>query len=175
MIPTGLTWHSDKKDGANRVLSTSIITGLGLGVIFMVLCRFTIQDLVYLLGATDECAAFSMQYATYVLYAAPFMIGSFILNMCLRSEGSAMYSMIGIGFGGVLNCFLDPLFIFSFGMGIKGAAIATVLAQIVALIYVASVLSNKRDVIHLHSGIYGLRKRIVKSIPVSWSSSSTRD
>jgi Na+-driven multidrug efflux pump len=49
-------------------------------------------------------------------------------------------------------------------MGIKGAAIATVLAQIVALIYVASVLSNKRDVIHLHSGIYGLRKRIVKSI-----------
>ena len=49
---------ADKKDGANRVLSTSIITGLGLGVIFMVLCRFTIQDLVYLLGATDECAAF---------------------------------------------------------------------------------------------------------------------
>ena len=123
---------ADKKDGANRVLSTSIITGLGLGVIFMVLCRFTIQDLVYLLGATDECAAFSMQYATYVLYAAPFMIGSFILNMCLRSEGSAMYSMIGIGFGGVLNCFLDPLFIYKFGLGVAGASMATAISKFIS-------------------------------------------
>ena len=64
----------------------------------------------------------------------------------------------------VINAILDPLFIFTFELGIKGAAYATVLAQIVALIYVASILSNKRDVIHLHAGIYGLRKRIVKNI-----------
>lgn len=123
-----------KKDSANRVLSTSILTGLGLGVIFMVVCRMVIGDLVYVLGATKECAEYSIQYATYVLYAAPFMIGSFILNMCLRSEGNAMYSMIGIGFGGVLNCFLDPLFIYKFGLGVAGASMATAISKMVSFI-----------------------------------------
>lgn len=125
---------AEKKDSANRVLSTSILTGLGLGVIFMVICRSIIGRLVYALGATPECADFSVQYATYVLYAAPFMIGSFILNMCLRSEGSAMYSMIGIGFGGVLNCFLDPLFIYKFGLGVAGASMATAISKFVSFL-----------------------------------------
>lgn len=86
---------------ANKVLSTSFFTGLGLGVIFLIFGKILMGNMVFWLGATEECAEYSMQYANYVLYAAPFMIGSFILNMCLRSEGSATYSMIGIGFGGV--------------------------------------------------------------------------
>lgn len=125
---------AEKKDGANRVLSTSILTGLSLGVIFMLVCRVMISDVVYLLGATDECAEYSMQYAAYVLYAAPFMIGSFILNMCLRSEGSAMYSMVGIGIGGVLNCFLDPLFIYTFDLGVAGASMATAISKLVSFV-----------------------------------------
>ena len=123
---------AEKKNDANRVLSTSIFTGLGLGLIFMVICRFAMRDLVYILGATDDCAEYSMQYATYVLYAAPFMIGSFILNMCLRSEGSAMFAMIGIGFGGVLNCFLDPLFIYTLDLGVAGASMATAISKFIS-------------------------------------------
>ena len=98
---------SKRDEDANRVLSTSLFSALGLGILFMLIGRLCIQPMVYLLGADENCAAYSIQYATYVLYAAPFMVGSFILNMCLRSEGSAMFSMIGMGFGGVLNCFLD--------------------------------------------------------------------
>ena len=72
------------------------------------------------------------------------MVGSFILNMCLRSEGSAMFSMIGIGFGGVLNCFLDPLFIYGgeygagifgiqgLGLGVAGASMATALSKTIS-------------------------------------------
>jgi len=100
----------------------------------MVVGKITIQNLVYVLGATEECAAFSMQYANYVLYAAPFMIGSFILNMCLRSEGSSTYAMIGIGFGGILNCFLDPLFIYTFGLGVTGASMATAISKTISFI-----------------------------------------
>ena len=85
-----------------------------------------------MLGATPECINYSIDYATYVLYAAPFMIGSFILNMCLRSEGSATYAMIGIGFGGILNCFLDPLFIYKFGLGVAGASMATAISKFVS-------------------------------------------
>jgi len=90
--------------------------------------------MVFWLGATEECAEYSMQYANYVLYAAPAMIGSFILNMCLRSEGSATYSMIGIGFGGILNCFLDPLFIYKFDLGVAGASMATAISKYVSFI-----------------------------------------
>ena len=132
-----------KDEDANRVLSTSFFSGLGLGVIFMIVCRLLIGHMVYWLGADDNCAAFSIQYANYVLYAAPFMIGSFILNMCLRSEGSATFAMVGIGIGGVLNCFLDPLFIYGasypgevfgveingLGLGVAGASMATAISK----------------------------------------------
>ena len=121
-----------RDEDANRVLSTSFFTGIGLGTVLMVLGILLIQPMVYLLGATPECALYSVQYATYVLYAAPFMIGSFILNMCLRSEGSSTYAMIGIGFGGILNCFLDPLFIYKFGLGVAGASMATALSKTVS-------------------------------------------
>jgi putative MATE family efflux protein len=121
-----------KKEDADRVLSTSFFTGLGLGVVFLVIGKIFIEDLVYLLGATEDCVDFSMQYANYVLYAAPFMIGSFILNMCLRSEGSATYAMVGIGFGGVLNCFLDPLFIYKLDLGVAGASMATAISKTIS-------------------------------------------
>lgn len=117
---------------ANRVLSTSFFSGLGMGVIFLIAGKLLIGDMVYWLGATPECMEYSMQYATYVLYAAPFMIGSFILNMCLRSEGSATYSMVGIGIGGILNCFLDPLFIYTFGLGVAGASMATAISKFIS-------------------------------------------
>ena len=121
-----------RKEQADRVLSTSFFTGLALGIIFMLVCRMMMGNLVDMLGATEECRQYSIQYATYVLYAAPFMIGSFILNMCLRSEGSAMYAMIGIGFGGILNCFLDPLFIYGLDLGVAGASMATAISKFIS-------------------------------------------
>lgn len=120
------------KDDADRVLSTSFLAGLGLGVIFMVLGLLIIRPLVHLLGANEDCVEYSMQYARYVLLAAPFMICSYILNMCLRSEGSATYAMVGIGFGGILNCFLDPLFIRTFGLGVAGASMATAISKFIS-------------------------------------------
>ena len=119
---------------ADRVLSTSLFSGMGLGIVLTAIGCMCITPLVYLLGATSDCAVYSVQYATYVLYAAPFMIGSFILNMCLRSEGSATFAMIGIGFGGVLNCFLDPLFIYGMGLGVAGASMATAISKFISFL-----------------------------------------
>ena len=125
---------AEKKDDADRVLSTSFLSGVGLGLVFLVVGRILMSRMVFWLGATEDCAMYSMQYANYVLLAAPAMIGSFILNMCLRSEGSATYAMIGIGFGGILNCFLDPLFIYKFGLGVAGASMATAISKYVSFI-----------------------------------------
>ena len=73
-------------------------------------------------------------YATYVLLAAPFMASNFVMNQCLRSEGSAILSMIGMGFGGVLNCALDPIFIFGLDMGVAGASLATAISKVVSFL-----------------------------------------
>ena len=140
---------ANKKKEADQVLSTSFFTGLGLGILFMIICRLMIRRLVFWLGATEECAEYSVQYATYVLYAAPFMICSFILNMCLRSEGSALYSMIGIGFGGVLNCFLDPLFIYHFGLGVAGASMATAISKFISFVILLYPYVKKRTAVNI--------------------------
>ena len=123
-----------------------------------------IDPLLLFFGASENTLQYAHDYMFIILLGNVVTHLYLGLNSALRSTGHPHVAMSATIATVVINAILDPLFIFSFGMGIKGAAIATVLAQIVALIYVASVLSNKRDVIHLHSGIYGLRKRIVKSI-----------
>ena len=86
------------------------------------------------------------------------------LNATLRSTGHPHIAMIATIGTVIINSILDPLFIFTFGLGIRGAAIATILAQVFALAYVWIVMSNKNDLIHLHKGIYKLKSRIVHNI-----------
>jgi putative MATE family efflux protein len=86
-----------------------------------------------ILGATKTILPYARDYARYILFAAPVFTASMVLSSILRAEGKARFSMIGIMVGGILNCGLDPLFIFTFGMGVGGAAIATALSQLVSL------------------------------------------
>ena len=163
-----------KDEHANIVLSTSFFSGLGLGIIFMLAGRILMGDMVYWLGATEECAEYSIQYATYVLYAAPFMIGSFILNMCLRSEGSATFSMIGIGFGGVLNCFLDPLFIYKLDLGVAGASMATAISKFISFCILCYPYIKKSSVVTISIRKFKLAVRDVKEVLSIGSSSFFR-
>ena len=101
---------NDKK--ASQVLSTAFFLAFGLGLTLTVFGSIFVTPMVRLLGAKAQYEQYSIDYATYVLLAAPFMASSFVMNQCLRSEGSAMLSMIGMGAGGILNCILDPIFIF---------------------------------------------------------------
>ncbi len=163
-----------QEEHANKVLSTSIFTGIGLGIIFMVFGKLMLGDIVYWLGATEECAEYSMQYGTYVLYAAPFMIGSFILNMCLRSEGSATYSMIGIGFGGILNCFLDPLFIYKFGLGVAGASMATAISKFISFVILCWPYVKKTTIVEISIRKFAMTWKDVKEVVAIGSSSFFR-
>ena len=88
--------------------------------------------MVYFLGATDTIAPYAQAYARYIMLAAPFMMTSFVMNNILRAQGNALFSMVGITVGGILNMILDPILIFIFHMGISGAAIATMVSQIVS-------------------------------------------
>ena len=117
----------DKK--ASRVLSSAFFIAMGLGLLLTIFGSIFMVPMVRLLGATPTCEKYSVDYATYVLLAAPFMAGNFVLNQSLRSEGSATLSMIGMGFGGILNCALDPIFIFGLDMGVAGASLATAISK----------------------------------------------
>ncbi len=123
-----------KKEQAIEVLSTVWFIAFTFGMLIFLFGTVFMRPMVRVLGATDTCETYAVQYATYVLLVAPIMASSFVMNQCLRAEGSALYSMIGMGFGGVLNCFLDPIFIFKLGLGVTGASMATAISKLVSFL-----------------------------------------
>ncbi len=121
-----------RKEDAEEVAATAFCTAVVFGLLLAVFGLLFIDQLMVLLGATETILPYAKAYAQYILYGAPVMCASFVMNNLLRSQGRAVLSMIGIGFGGILNMVLDPIFIFVLDLGIAGAAIATVLSQCVS-------------------------------------------
>ena len=121
-----------KEDIASQSAATAFFTAGIIGILIAVFGTLFSRQIVYLLGATDTIAPYAQDYARYILFAAPFMLTSFVMNNILRAQGNAVFAMIGITTGGILNMFLDPILIFGFHMGISGAAIATMVSQIIS-------------------------------------------
>ena len=134
---------------ASRVLSTAFFTAFAFGTILAIFGTIFMLPMVRLLGATPTCEQYSVDYATYVLLAAPFMASNFVMNHCLRGEGSATLSMVGMGFGGILNCVLDPIFIFGLDMGVAGASLATAISKLVSFVILIFPYLTRRSMLHL--------------------------
>jgi Na+-driven multidrug efflux pump len=101
------------------------------------------------LGATDSARADTVAYMRIILLGAPFMMGQFVINNQLRFQGSAMYAMVGLMCGAVINVALDPLLILVFKLGVAGAAIATVSGQFISFV-VLLIGSTRGENIRLH-------------------------
>jgi putative MATE family efflux protein len=121
-----------ERQRASEVAATAFGLALGVGLLFTVFGLTFIGPLMRLLGATETIFPYARDYAQYILIGAPYMAGTFVLNLLLRYQGSAFFSMVGIASGGVLNIILDPIFIFTFGLGTGGAALATIISQFVS-------------------------------------------
>lgn len=119
-------------EDAKKMAATGFVSALVAGAIFGLVGLIFLDGLVGILGATPTIAPYARQYAIYILIGTPFMASSLVLNNQLRFQGSAFFGMIGMGVGAVLNIALDPLFIFVLDMGVSGAALATILSQIVS-------------------------------------------
>ena len=119
-------------EDAKKMAATGFVSALIAGAIFSLVGLIFLDGLVGILGATPTIAPYARQYAMYILIGTPFMASSLVLNNQLRFQGSAFFGMIGMGAGAVLNIALDPLFIFVLDMGVSGAALATILSQIVS-------------------------------------------
>ena len=115
---------------ANEMAATGFALALLLGVIVALIGNLFAGPIADFLGATDSARADTVAYMRIILLGAPFMMGQFVINNQLRFQGSAMYAMVGLMVGAVMNIGLDPLLMFTFGLGVRGAAIATVTGQI---------------------------------------------
>lgn len=119
-------------DEASNMAATSFIYSLITGVLICLLGQIFLDPLAYLLGSTDTILPYTRDYMRIILLGAPWMAGSLVLNNQLRYQGNAMYAMIGIVTGAVLNIALDPIMIFSFGLEVAGAGWATIISQFVS-------------------------------------------
>lgn len=135
-----------KNERAAYFASVAYFTELIVGTLLAVIGLANLESLVYLLGATDTIAPYAMDYARYILLAAPFMMCSLGMNNMMRFQGNSMFSMLGIASGGILNLILDPIFIYDFGLGlgISGAAIATGISQFISFL-ILTYLCNHID------------------------------
>ena len=178
---------NDKK--ASQVLSSAFFLAFGIGTLLLAVGSAFMTPMVRLLGATSDCEQYSIDYATYVLWAAPFMATSFVMNQCLRSEGSATLSMVGMGFGGILNCILDPIFIlsagdplfgeairmpFGLGMGVAGASLATAISKWISFAILIFPYITRKSVLHLSIRNFHCSKDIITQIVSVGSSSMFR-
>ena len=169
-----LLGQGDQKK-ASQVLSTAFFSVAALGTLLLVFGGIFMEEMVMLLGATESCKTHSIDYATYVLLAAPFMASNFVMNQCLRSEGSATLSMIGMGIGGVLNCILDPIFIFSLNMGVAGASLATAISKLISFVILIFPYITRRSVLRLSIRNFCLSRDIVSKVVSMGSSSMFRN
>ncbi len=120
------------KASADKGVSNAIVASVILGIVFLVIGLVFREGLLKLFGVTESSYEFAKQYMTYIVLGMPFFIVTTALNSIIRADGSPGYAMITMLVGAILNIILDPIAIFALDMGVKGAAIATIIGQVVS-------------------------------------------
>ncbi len=138
--------ENDKADMyASSAFFASIISGIFIGAIGITF----LEPVLKLLGASDTMMPYAKPYAYYILLMAPLNCSTFVLNGVIRSCGQVAATMISVGISGVVNTILDPIFIFKFGMGTAGAAIATAISQFINFSMLLYLFVDKKTVVKL--------------------------
>ena len=162
-----------KEDEAKKCIGSAITLTIIVSIVFSIIIYLLLPNLVYLLGCTENVYHYALDYGRIILIGAPFMITYSAIASIIRADGSPKYSMILLVVGAIINIILDPIFIFTFNMGVKGGAIATVIGQIVscimALVYIPKIKSVK-----LEKSDFKLDKSITRTLGLGLSSFITQ-
>ena len=119
-------------DEASKMAATGFFSALTTGAVICLIGQLFLDDLAYLLGSTETILPYTREYLRVILFGAPWMTASLVLNNQLRFQGGATYAMVGITTGAVLNIILDPIMIFWMDLGVAGAGWATIISQFVS-------------------------------------------
>lgn len=138
-----------ENDTAERILGSctlmTIIASAVLTVFFLVFR----EPILLIFGATPENLPFAMEYTQIYLYGTIFVLSALGLNMFITNQGFTKTSMATVCIGAVLNIILDPIFIFGFNMGVRGAALATIISQCVSAVWVVMFLASKHTILKI--------------------------
>lgn len=151
-------------EGANRVLGNVLVLNVLLGVAFTFVFLFLLDPILYFFGASENTISYARDYMQIILYGNVVTHMYLGLNAVLRSSGFPKLAMYATLASVVINCILNPIFIFGFGWGIKGSAWATVISQVISLAGQMIHFSRPSQLLHFKKGIYKLKKEIVKGI-----------
>ena len=150
-------------DTAQNILGNVVTLNLIIGIGFSILTLLFLDPILYFFGASEDTIPYARDYMVIILLGNVVTHMYLGLNALLRASGHPQKAMIATITTVIINTILDPIFIYSFGWGIQGAAIATILAQIISLVWQFKTFTNKSELIHLRRGIYKLRSKIVKN------------
>ena len=123
-----------KKDEASKGVTNGILISIIVSIVLCAVILIFLSPILNMLGATDVLKPYALQYGYIIAIGLPFMMIGTTLNSVIRADGSPKYAMVSMLLGAILNTILDPIFIFVFKMGVEGAAIATVISQILTFV-----------------------------------------
>lgn len=144
---TSLLLGEKKKDEAERVLGNSIFISSVISIMLTIVTLFYLDDIVNLLGGSEAVRGYSKEYLRILAYGFPTVIIGYAANVSIRSDGNPKLAMVTVLLGAGTNIVLDPILIFGFDMGVKGAGIATVISEYISGLWAVYYFISK------HSGI----------------------
>lgn len=158
---------------AEVMASTGLFYTLVFSLIVMLVGWIFLEPISILLGSTPTILPYTRQYLGISLLGTPFIMGTFCINNQMRFQGFTKYSVYGAISGSIINCLLDPVFIFGFSMGVSGAAVASVIGQISGFV-IMLIMSQKEGVIHYTHRRISFEGRFVKEIIAGGTPSISR-
>ena len=151
-------------EGANKILNNSFKLLFIIGIIILPFLYLLKEPILYAFGANDVNIVYANEYLNIYTIGTLFVMFSLGLNQYISCQGKTIYAMISVVIGALLNIALDPIFIYVFHMGVSGAALATIISQLVSSVFVICVLCSKKSIIKINVFKYKLDWNIIKKI-----------
>ena len=148
-----------EEEEAASVLQNAVILLIGTGIVIVILGMLFVEPLLRAFGASEQILPYAKSYLRIILMGSVFAITSMGMNHFIRADGSPKIAMLSMFLGAGTNIILDPIFIFGFGWGMEGAALATIISQFFSFIWVLSYFLGKRSRVRLR----------LKAIRPQWS------
>ena len=137
------------KDRAEKILGNCFTVLMGMAVVLTAAFYFAAPTLLRLFGASDATLPYAVEYGRIYILGSVFVLTVMGMNTFITTQGFARISMLTTVIGAVINIILDPIFIFVLGMGVSGAALATVLSQAVSAVWILKFLTGNQTILHL--------------------------
>lgn len=158
-----LLGHGDKKN-ADKVASTALYSSLSVGAVIIIISMVFLKPILSFLGATDSILPYAATYAGIYIVSCIFNVFNVTMNNIITSEGAAKTTMCALLIGAILNIALDPIFIYTFDLGVSGAAIATAISQVISTCVYLIYILRKKSIFHFRIKDCTYTKEIITEI-----------